>query len=181
MDFKEVTISFAKEALPFFIWGFFLMMALENLPILPFKEEIQNVFFESAAIKTICVLFSMVVLAAGLYLLFFGASEVGKWKKFIVHNTVNSPAKFGISFSAVAFGLFNGLALAALCSGYTTGAMQVLLMSLYLLVIAFVYWLATAVVADGPLKDTISGSEHWVGLIMIIASPSLLWLVLKTA
>ncbi|WNZ57684.1 hypothetical protein QT397_10175 [Microbulbifer sp. MKSA007] len=181
MDFKQITISFGKEAIPFLIWGLLLMLAIENLSFLPFKKEIEDVFFESAAIKTICVLFSMVILASGLYLLIFGASEVVWWKELIVQHVVNAPAKFGITFSAVAFGLFNGLAIAAALSGYKSGAIHVFLMSLYLVFIALICWMATAVIANGQLKSLISGSERIVGIVMIVASPLLLWLVLKTA
>lgn len=168
---KETTKQFLNEAWPFLMWGLALMLFFHFVPFLGVKKELENIFFESAAIKTICALFSMVSLSAGLYLVVFSNKNPKGWFQSGMRKSVIAPAKFGVTFSAVGFGLFNGLALAALFTGDVSTCIKVFLLSLYLVLMAALYWAVANTLSDGKVAPYLSGYERRIGLLLIVAAP----------
>lgn len=172
MNIKKTMKMFLKDSVSFIVWGFLLAYALHWLPFPEVKKELENIFFESAAIKTICALFSITMLSAGTYLLIFGGSQKVQWlRKLYFENAVLSPAKFGMTFSAVSFGLFNGLSLAALAVGDVATTLKVFLLSLYLVAMAVFYWLLAGTISNEALKSNFAGYERLLGVLFIAASP----------
>jgi|GEM_PF-4285696 len=176
MKLKYTLVNLLDDSWPFLIWGFLLMLVVHFIPFWDIKQELESIFYESAGIKTIFALFSMNIFAAGLYLLVFSNKNANGWMQRVSRRLVTTSAKFGISFSAAAFGLYNGLALAELLTGDEITFINVIFTSLCLLLMAVLYWSVANTLSTGSVAPYLRGYERFVGVIMIMASPLMMLL-----
>ncbi|OZG69911.1 hypothetical protein BTA51_28740 [Hahella sp. CCB-MM4] len=173
MELKETSLNFAKEAGSFFLWGSLLLAGFGIYPEFV-RNEIQNIFFESMAFKTIIAVFFITITASGLFLLIMGPLKEGaKFKASVYKYLVLPPAKFGINFCAVAFGLILSVALVCRGYGYDDAAASMLVSSVYVIVFTLMYWGLTKLVHEKHLKPVTSKHARLGGFLLILSVPIL--------
>jgi len=173
MEIKETSLNFLKEAASFLLWGFILLIGFGLYPD-SIRKEIEDIFFESIAFKTIIAVFFITITASGFFLLILGPLKEGaKYRARVYRYLVLPPAKFGISFCAVAFGLILSVAIVCKLYGYDDAAIRMLVSDIYVAVFAFIYWGLTKLVHEKHLKPVTSNHARLGGLLLILSVPLL--------
>ncbi|MEH6344810.1 MAG: hypothetical protein V7785_06990 [Bermanella sp.] len=180
MKFYEFVKVFLSGAIPFFIWGGLLMAFYDFYPKF-IQVEITDVFFESAAFKSIILLCLLSMFSAGAFLFIFGPyNQQNRVNDFSYRYFIVPTAKMGINFCSAAFGLILGFALVSIVSGYNDGV-KILISCIHLAVIGCFCWFFSWIVIEENLNAVSSRAARWGGLFFIVITPFVGWFIYPLA
>lgn len=124
------------DSLAFFILSLILMTPLEILGG-GYAREVNAIFMESMAPRSIMALFVASAMSAAFIMFFFGKHESSrKINHFLYEHVVYKVTQFGMSFSSAGVGMLAGLSLAAVANEEYQVALGVLFTAL----VFVAYW-----------------------------------------
>lgn len=124
------------DSFAFFIFSLILMAPLEILGV-GYAREVNTIFMESMAPRSIMALFVASTMSAALIMFFFGKHEPSKkFNHFLYEHIVYKVTQFGMSFSSAGVGMLAGFSLAAVVNE----EYQVALGVLFTVLVFVAYW-----------------------------------------
>jgi hypothetical protein len=134
--FKKVK-ELALDALAFFIFSLLLLAPMELIGG-GYSIEVNAIFMESMAPRSIMALFVASTMSAAFVMFIFGErNREAKFNNFFYEHIVCKVTNFGMSFSSAGVGMLTGLSLAAVVNSEKAVAVAVLITAC----IFAAYWL----------------------------------------
>ncbi|MEM6543276.1 MAG: hypothetical protein AAF680_00130 [Pseudomonadota bacterium] len=156
----------SNTALPFAIWGFLGGLALKLASFTAWQNCISDVLLESVPLKSIPVFLFLTVAISGVVLLIFGAQENdGSNRAAMVNFLVIRPSRFGMTFSAVGFGILAGVGVSAVVVGDLAPAIMILAAAV---VLAGSYVAVFLVALTVSASDVKRSRARVVGFILVL-------------
>lgn len=171
----EIFKDIRETVLPFAVWGFAVGVLLPYVPE-SFRLQTSSLVTESIAENTITSFLYFSMLGSGVFLALFGVvGEENTIRRSIYDWLIRRPARFGMTFAAVAVGVLFGAALSALCHQALEAGLMILAGSL-LMAVAYVemLFLAQLVIQPAPRVKRVVYARL-AGILMLCMLPAIVW------
>lgn len=169
MSFKKFCKLFLSQFLIFFLFGVVLLAGFDFFSEKT-KSFLESTFFEHFAMKSLVLIFLLCMFTTGAFLITFKKlNATSKLSVFVYNYVIKPPIELGITLSSVAFTLTNSLTFLLLFSDKNK-AIALFISSIYILVVAVIYWLMLVVLEENKFLNTDKERRNF-GIFLIVSIP----------